>query len=78
MSQKYIESKLKPFENLRKSVIHNDLNDNNLIVSNASVDPAFIAPIDFGDAIHTQIIHDVGIACAYLSMGQVDCTDAST
>ena len=69
---KYIESKLKPFENLRKSVIHNDLNDNNLIVSNASIDPAFIAPIDFGDAIHTHIIHDVGIACAYLSMGQVD------
>ncbi|HET8737089.1 MAG TPA: phosphotransferase, partial [Pricia sp.] len=62
---------------LRKAVVHNDANDNNLIVSEEPVHPTVKAVIDFGDAIHTQIINDLAIACAYAIMGQNDPLDAA-
>jgi len=49
---------------LRKSVVQNDANDNNVIVSHNLVDPTVNAIIDFGDAIHTQVINDLAIAIA--------------
>ena len=43
---------------LRKSVVHNDANDHNILVSNQLIDPDVVALIDFGDAIYTQLIND--------------------
>lgn len=57
---------------LRKSVVHNDANNNNVIVSHNLVDPEVNAIIDFGDAIHTQVINDLAIAIAYAVMGKPD------
>lgn len=62
----------KSYLSLRKSVVHNDANDNNLIVSENLRDPRVRATIDFGDAVHTQIINDLAVACAYAMMGLED------
>jgi len=60
------------FELLRKSVVHNDANDYNVIVTNNLVNPKVKSIIDFGDAIKTQIINDVAIACAYAILNTED------
>ncbi|OSY86831.1 peptidase M23 [Tenacibaculum holothuriorum] len=53
---------------LRKSVVHNDANDNNVIVSEDLLFPKVKAAIDYGDAVYTQIINDLAITCAYAAM----------
>ncbi|MET7030315.1 aminotransferase class III-fold pyridoxal phosphate-dependent enzyme [Sediminicola luteus] len=60
------------YSELRKAVVHNDANDNNVIVSLDLIDPKVISAIDFGDAVHTQIINDLAIACAYTIMHHND------
>jgi 4-aminobutyrate aminotransferase-like enzyme/Ser/Thr protein kinase RdoA (MazF antagonist) len=65
------------YAQLRKSVVHNDANDNNVIVSNDLKLPQVRAVIDFGDAIHTQIINDLAVTCAYSIMGHPDPLEAS-
>ncbi len=52
----------------RKSIIHNDANENNIICNEQGV----ISIIDFGDAIFTSIINDVAIAITY---GVLECSD---
>ncbi|PWL18960.1 hypothetical protein DKP76_05710 [Falsochrobactrum shanghaiense] len=49
---------------LRAQVIHNDANDWNILID--PEEPEHIAGvIDFGDAVHTLLIAEVAIACAY-------------
>ena len=62
---------------LRKSVVHNDPNDNNIIVSDDILNPRATAAIDYGDAIYTQTINDLAILCAYGTMGHNDPLSAS-
>ena len=62
----------KGYKNLPKSVIHNDANDHNLIVSNNLKDPEVLAVIDYGDAIYSQTINDLAVTCAYGIMEQND------
>ncbi|MEP1097014.1 MAG: aminotransferase class III-fold pyridoxal phosphate-dependent enzyme [Cyclobacteriaceae bacterium] len=57
---------------LRKSVIHNDANDNNVIVSADLKNPQVVSIIDYGDAIFTQSINDLAIALAYAIMDVPD------
>ena len=57
---------------LRKSVVHNDANDNNVIVSDDLLQPEVISIIDYGDAVYTQIINDLAIAIAYAVMHKPD------
>lgn len=70
------QQQFKEFQNtytqLRKSIVHNDVNDNNSIVSDDVSMPKVKAIIDYGDAICTQIINDVAITCAYAIMHQND------
>ncbi len=65
------------YSSLRKSLVHNDANDNNVVVSEDLVHPEVTAIIDYGDAIHTQVINDVAIAIAYAVMGQADILSAA-
>ncbi|THD66454.1 aminotransferase class III-fold pyridoxal phosphate-dependent enzyme [Robertkochia marina] len=60
------------YTSLRKAVVHNDVNDNNIIVSQDLLQPHVIAIIDFGDAIYTQVINDLAVCCVYAIM---DCND---
>ncbi len=66
-------SEIQPnYQNLPKSVIHNDVNDFNILVSQDLVDPKVTGIIDFGDAVYTQTINDLAILLAYAIMGVLD------
>jgi len=75
--QNQFEGRLEGYNSMRKSVIHNDANDYNVIVSSHLINPKVIALIDYGDAIHTQIINDVAITCAYAIMNHNDPLEAA-
>ncbi len=75
--QKRFEDQLESYNELRKSVVHNDANDYNIIVADNLINPVVKSIIDFGDAIHTQVINDVGIACAYAIMDHNDPLEAA-
>jgi len=65
------------YSKLRKSVVHNDANNNNILVLEDLINPKVTAIIDFGDAVKTQIINDLAIACAYAIMDKNDPLDAT-
>ncbi len=67
--QEVFEKMQSSYTSLRKAVVHNDANDFNLVVSEDLIHPTVKAAIDYGDAMHTQIINDLAIACAYAIMG---------
>ena len=71
------ESFKKNYKTLRKSIIHNDANDNNIVVNGDLINPSVSAIIDYGDAIFTQTINDLAVALAYAVMGQPDPLDAA-
>jgi hydroxylysine kinase len=56
---------LPAFTALRGQVIHNDLNPDNVLVSE-SAPVAVAGVIDFGDMLHAPLIVDVAIAASYL------------
>jgi hydroxylysine kinase len=51
------------FQRLRQQVIHNDLNDLNVLVDPAD-ETAIAGVIDFGDLVHTALVADVAIVAA--------------
>jgi len=53
---------------LRKSIIHNDANDWNVLVNNGEV----TGIIDFGDAAHTAVIFELAITITYALFGKED------
>jgi hydroxylysine kinase len=58
------------FPHLRQQVIHNDLNDMNLLVDPRD-DAVVTGVIDFGDLVHTALIADVAIIAAdHIAVGQ--------
>ena len=60
------EQQVIPFmAELPQGVIHNDVNDYNLLLSSASPDAEVIGLIDFGDMVHSHQINELAIACAY-------------
>lgn len=66
-----------PYQLLRKSVIHNDTNDNNIVVTEDLENPQVSAIIDYGDAIYTQIINDLAVTIAYAVIQKPDVLSAS-
>jgi len=62
---------------LRKCVIHNDANDNNIVVSEDTLHPKVKTLIDYGDSVYSQIINDVAVACSYAIMHHNDPLEAS-
>jgi len=63
--QKSFLKNIEGYNKLRKSFIHNDINDNNIIISNDISSPKIIGIIDFGDTIYSQTINDLAITCVY-------------
>ncbi len=60
------------YQGLKKSVIHNDANDNNVIVSEDLRNPKVVSIIDYGDAIFSQTINDLAVVLAYAIMDALD------
>lgn len=75
--QNMFEDNLASYNLLRKSIVHNDANDNNIIVSEDLINPTVTSIIDYGDAIHTQIINDVAVSCSYAIMDHLDPLEAA-
>ena len=75
--QDQFENQQDTYSQLRKAVVHNDANDNNVIVSSELIGPVVKASIDYGDSVYTQIINDLAIACAYAIMGHNDPLEAA-
>jgi len=75
--QNLFEGQLISYNQLRKSIIHNDANDNNIIVTEDLVNPKVKSIIDFGDAIYSQIINDVAVSCSYAIMEHNDPLNAA-
>lgn len=61
-------------QRLRRSAIHGDANDYNVLVSDAagSRDRRVIGLIDFGDLVHSMTIADLAIAIAYAVLDKPD------
>ena len=70
--QQQFEASQSDYAQLRKSVIHNDGNDNNIVVSENLISPKVKAVIDYGDAVFTQTINDLATTCAYAIMHHND------
>ena len=60
------ESQKASFEGLRKQWIHNDLNDNNILVSLIDDKPEINGIIDFGDLAYSQTIGELAVCAAYV------------
>ncbi|MEX1314703.1 MAG: aminotransferase class III-fold pyridoxal phosphate-dependent enzyme [Desulfotignum sp.] len=60
------------YQGLRKSVVHNDANDNNVVVTQDRIHPEVTAIIDYGDAVYTQTLNDLAVTVAYAVMGKPD------
>jgi Ser/Thr protein kinase RdoA (MazF antagonist) len=49
---------------LRRQVIHNDLNPFNVLVDPTQTD-SIVGVLDFGDIVHAPLVHDIAIAASY-------------
>lgn len=65
------------YETLPKSVVHNDINDYNILVSDDLHNPEVTGIIDFGDAVYTQTVNDVAVLLAYAIMHVPDPLEAA-
>ena len=64
---------------LRKSVIHNDANDYNVLVDATGTGARrVVSVLDFGDMVYTYTICELAIACAYAMMHKPDPITAAT
>ncbi|NOX68541.1 MAG: phosphotransferase [Gammaproteobacteria bacterium] len=60
------ESSIRPvFSTLRKQVIHNDMNPDNVLLEE-STSSKIVGVIDFGDMLRSPLIIDVAVAASYL------------
>ncbi len=57
---------------LRQAVVHNDMNDYNIVVNDDLAQPKVLGCIDFGDAVYTQVVNDLAITAAYAMMHKED------
>ena len=63
------EASAQPYlSGLRKSVNYNDAHEHNLLADFDLKSPAITGVIDFGDALYTETINELAIACAYACM----------
>lgn len=65
------------YQSLPKSIVHNDVNDYNILVSKNLKDPEVSGIIDFGDAMYTQTVNDLAITLAYAIMEVPDPLEAA-
>jgi 4-aminobutyrate aminotransferase-like enzyme len=60
------------FPKLRRSIIHNDVNDYNLLVDLDGETPTIAGIIDFGDMVYSHTVCEPAIAIAYAIHGKPD------
>ena len=71
--QQYDATVARRVPTLRKSVIHGDGNDYNVIVGTAKEHgPPVIGMIDFGDLVYSSTVNELAIALAYIMLDKAD------
>lgn len=60
------------YRTLPQSIVHNDLNDYNILVSDDLRVPRIEGIIDFGDSVYTYTVNDLAIVLAYAIMDLPD------
>ena len=78
--QKLVDYFLNMFENLvvprmeelRTSVIHNDVNDDNVVINNPHNELRSFGILDFGDMVYSNTINELAIAIAYAMLDKTD------
>lgn len=65
----FTKAALPELKKLRTSVNYNDAHEHNLLINNHA---QISGVIDFGDALYTQTINELAIACAYAGMKMPD------
>jgi 4-aminobutyrate aminotransferase-like enzyme/Ser/Thr protein kinase RdoA (MazF antagonist) len=72
----FVQHEVPLLPGLRRSVIHNDANDYNVIVGGGSTlydrNQQVKGLIDFGDMVHSYTVGELAIACAYVALGKPD------
>jgi Ser/Thr protein kinase RdoA (MazF antagonist) len=68
-----LKCRFEPGSELRRSVIHGDANDYNVLVDPESMTVSGL--IDFGDMIYSYTVGDLAIALAYVVLGDGDPRD---
>ncbi len=63
---------------LRHSINHNDVHEQNLLLDFDLSNPSITGLIDFGDTIYTATINELAVACAYGCMELPDPIEAAT
>jgi 4-aminobutyrate aminotransferase-like enzyme/Ser/Thr protein kinase RdoA (MazF antagonist) len=76
LRSRFAEHVLPRLPGLRKSVIHNDANDFNLLVGGGddlyTCNQSIVGLIDFGDMVHSVTVGDLAVAIAYAILGESD------
>ncbi|HTM64373.1 MAG TPA: aminotransferase class III-fold pyridoxal phosphate-dependent enzyme [Gammaproteobacteria bacterium] len=73
--QQFTQKAVTLLPQLRRSIIHGDLNDYNILVSN---DDRVTGFIDFGDVVESATICELAVALAYVMMNKPDPIAAAT
>lgn len=68
-----LKCRFEPATELRRSVIHGDANDYNVLVDSESMTVSGL--IDFGDMVYSYTVGDLAIAIAYVVLGEGDPRD---
>lgn len=68
-----LKCRFEPEKDLRRSVIHGDANDYNVLVDPESMTVSGL--IDFGDMVYSYTVGDLAIALAYVVLGEGDPRD---
>jgi Ser/Thr protein kinase RdoA (MazF antagonist) len=68
-----LKCRYEPETALRRSVIHGDANDYNVLVDPESMTVSGL--IDFGDMVYSYTVGDLAIAIAYVVLGEGDASD---
>ncbi|MFW9805968.1 MAG: phosphotransferase, partial [Candidatus Thorarchaeota archaeon] len=59
-------------DELRTSVIHNDANDDNIVINNPHDENRTFGILDFGDMVYSHTINELAIAIAYAILDKAD------
>jgi hypothetical protein len=66
-----VRDDLRPrLSSLRRSPIHNDANDHNVLVDETG--SRVVGLLDFGDMVHSVTAHEAAVACTYSMFGRDD------
>lgn len=70
--KRYVEHVEPGVHRLRTATVHQDANENNLLVKASAEGARMTGLIDFGDACHTALVCEPAIAAAYVALGKRD------